>query len=613
MATTTERFGFTLPAGVDPVSVVVLNLNTQNIERYLGATQDMIAPMYDEEEGTYAVDDVVQYDNGLYKCLEDIDTPEVWDETKWEQTYAILSGGGGGGGTEVIPNPQGTPTDTLNTVEIDGTIYDIEGSGGGGSGEQFVWSYTRSITTTSYGWWVVEDEDGQSLDPDEYAIIDIFVTNQPYYSAFWAKTSSENVYRMEFVDINDLNSIRSSKTATIQVLYMKRDAISGGGGGSSEGDGVEIYSENEYIVGKWIDGKKLYQKTFIWDETISGSTNKSISLDNPEYAFIIDASGINQDNAYIPIPYAHSNSNNNTGVFLASTKDSIGFRIGSSTTLKKAIITIRYTKTVETDAPAWGGSVNNYGGFIDTSNIIDSGTFTSTFTYTATEDCWIFANLVTRQNAESQAYVDGEQVASVYSATGGALQKDVMIPVKKGQVFTVNNSEAWAVNYAVYGTTYSSSSSGGASTADAVTYDNTDSGLTATNVQDAVDEVVTSVEANASDIADLQSDMSDAQDDISELNSNLSTLLQIRSVTKDDISMASGTNATANVAIPTISGYTPIGIIRVTLGGSGSGSVVIYSFEISSGNNGVFFKWKNYGSGTANPTIVFTVLYQKNL
>lgn len=37
--------------------------------------------------------------------------------------------GGGGGGAEVIPNPTGTATDTLSTIEIDGTIYDFAGGG----------------------------------------------------------------------------------------------------------------------------------------------------------------------------------------------------------------------------------------------------------------------------------------------------------------------------------------------------------------------------------------------------------------------------------------------------------------------------------------------------
>lgn len=40
-------------------------------------------------------------------------------------TYVIPSGGGGGGGSSVTPNPAGTPTATLNTVDIDGTIYDM--------------------------------------------------------------------------------------------------------------------------------------------------------------------------------------------------------------------------------------------------------------------------------------------------------------------------------------------------------------------------------------------------------------------------------------------------------------------------------------------------------
>ena len=42
--------------------------------------------------------------------------------------YSIPSGGGGGG-SSVTPNPSGTPTDDLNSVDIDGTIYAIAGGG----------------------------------------------------------------------------------------------------------------------------------------------------------------------------------------------------------------------------------------------------------------------------------------------------------------------------------------------------------------------------------------------------------------------------------------------------------------------------------------------------
>lgn len=53
----------------------------------------------------------------------------VWNSTteKWEN-------GAGGGGTTVVPNPQGTPTGELNTIQIGNDIYEIVG-GSGGSAE----------------------------------------------------------------------------------------------------------------------------------------------------------------------------------------------------------------------------------------------------------------------------------------------------------------------------------------------------------------------------------------------------------------------------------------------------------------------------------------------
>ena len=44
-----------------------------------------------------------------------------------------LGGGTSGGGSNVVPNPQGTATDTLVKLGIAGTIYDFAGGGGGGS------------------------------------------------------------------------------------------------------------------------------------------------------------------------------------------------------------------------------------------------------------------------------------------------------------------------------------------------------------------------------------------------------------------------------------------------------------------------------------------------
>jgi hypothetical protein len=125
MATITERFGFTKPAGNDPASIVPLNSNTDLIEQYLGRTQDMIAPLYDDT-ATYDVGDIVTYESKLYKCITAIATPETFDDTKWEETTAVDEGGGA---SNVEANPTGTPTDTLNTIGINGTIFGIKGIG----------------------------------------------------------------------------------------------------------------------------------------------------------------------------------------------------------------------------------------------------------------------------------------------------------------------------------------------------------------------------------------------------------------------------------------------------------------------------------------------------
>ena len=58
-----------------------------------------------------------------------INNPENGEILKYDGTNQKWVNGRGGGGSEVIPNPQGTATDTLHTVDIDGIIYKIEGEG----------------------------------------------------------------------------------------------------------------------------------------------------------------------------------------------------------------------------------------------------------------------------------------------------------------------------------------------------------------------------------------------------------------------------------------------------------------------------------------------------
>lgn len=394
MATSTERFGFTKPAGSDPASVVPLNSNTDLIELYLGRTQDMIAPLYDDT-ATYEVDDIVTYESRLYKCITAISTAETFDPTKWEATTAVEEGSGGGGGSSVIPNPTGTPTDTLSTIGIDGTIYGIEG------------------------------------------------------------------------------------------------------GGSISGEGVEIYSEDEYIVGKWIDGKKVYQKTFDKgsDMSISNSSWEMNVLTIANIENVVECFGISSTGTSYPLNAYHNGDNVNL----------LACRDGNPATVRH--ITIRYTKTVETPAPAWGGSVtNNYANFIDTDNVIQAFTQisdTSEHTYTATEDCIIVYYVASQ--GDTFIKINNVLVGGNYSQSVFALCD--FVAVKKGQTFSFQQSYAGSSSsgYTVYGITYASGGSETPATdASEVEYDNTTSQLTADNVQDAIDEVVANADTASEDILTLQ-------------------------------------------------------------------------------------------------------------
>lgn len=108
---------------------------------------------------------------------------------------------------------------------------------------------------------------------------------------------------------------------------------------------------------------------------------------------------------------------------------------------------------VSNGAPVWSNPSGGDGNFIDTSTIIASGQYISTFSYVAVQNCYIYANLVAKQQTGSFAYIDGVAVDNLYNAlnVGGSIQRSVIIPLKTGQTFSINNSEAWACDYAVYG------------------------------------------------------------------------------------------------------------------------------------------------------------------
>ena len=104
MATYTSNYGWTKPSGSDNVDISVLNDNLDDQDSTIHDAFLNMAPPF-SESSTYAVDDIVLYGTGLYKCHTAVVTPGSWTgSTNW-QVYKLSEGGSGGGGGTSDYNP----------------------------------------------------------------------------------------------------------------------------------------------------------------------------------------------------------------------------------------------------------------------------------------------------------------------------------------------------------------------------------------------------------------------------------------------------------------------------------------------------------------------------
>ena len=117
MATYTSNYGWTKPSGSDNVDISVLNNNLDDQDSTIHDAFLNMAPPF-SESSTYAVDDIVLYTTGLYKCHTPVVTPGSWTgSTNW-QVYKLSEGGSGGGGTSNYNQLTNKPQ--INSVELSG-------------------------------------------------------------------------------------------------------------------------------------------------------------------------------------------------------------------------------------------------------------------------------------------------------------------------------------------------------------------------------------------------------------------------------------------------------------------------------------------------------------
>lgn len=283
----TEYYKFRKPTkAVDIVKIGDINFNSEKIDELIHSTQVSLAPAYDAtrtSENPYMTGDVVMKDALMYKCLED-DVYGAWDATKWERTTA---GEEGAGGSSVEANPQGTPTDDLDTIGINGTIYNIAGSGGGGGNV-----YGAFIDINR----VIQAETAVSAGTRASYIApeDCFVR-----AKLWRSSTAGTSISIDGVEVFTNYSttgtsalyatfpIKAGQTLTVDATAGQACSytIYGLTFGTQNIFTPQIYSLEERVVGVWVDNKPLYAKTY--DLTNQALTNNAWNNN------ILGTSGIN--------------------------------------------------------------------------------------------------------------------------------------------------------------------------------------------------------------------------------------------------------------------------------------------------------------------------------
>ena len=111
-------------------------------------------------------------------------------------------------------------------------------------------------------------------------------------------------------------------------------------------------------------------------------------------------------------------------------------------------------------------------------------------------------------------------------------------------------------------------------------------------------------------VAELNSKLKNAE---TTMSNNLKSLLSVKQVTvKSNINVGAGKDFECYIKAPTVSGYTPVGIIGYDLVGNWDVWINVSSCYYNSGSNLIYTKGHNFGTGACNALLNAFVLYKKN-
>lgn len=142
-----------------------------------------------------------------------------------------------------------------------------------------------------------------------------------------------------------LRTTQTNAPAVIDTLIRGLDGV------ETAAEAENTYSTDERVVGKWIDGSDIYEKT-IDCGALPNTTSKTVNHGIVNLDRIISIDGISKDSSLNNIMFPHINTTGAASTSLYVTSTTIVIRTFSDmTTYTSTYVTLRYLKAATTRSP----------------------------------------------------------------------------------------------------------------------------------------------------------------------------------------------------------------------------------------------------------------------
>jgi len=173
--------------------------------------------------------------------------------------------------TDVVANPSGSATTDLTKLQVGSSIYSIPQGGGGSGGHTIV------------------DEEGTSLTQR---------TDLQFNGAYLEDDSVNDATKVNVVREMNMATFEQLSTAEKKGFIFVNDAA---------GSGTYYkYSTIEQIVGQWVDGSTLYQRTLIHSGTLSSVGDWTVYDDTVSYSALTSVESVRYTTSGEWVPFTQT-------------------------------------------------------------------------------------------------------------------------------------------------------------------------------------------------------------------------------------------------------------------------------------------------------------------